>query len=56
MLATNAAYAENIAAAVLEGDLTDQNGQRIGDGLRTVLKDIISRTTTNIGHSANTLL
>ena len=40
MLATNAAYAENIAAAVLEGDLTDQNGQRVGDGLRTVLKDI----------------
>jgi len=40
MLATNASYAENIAAAVLEGDLTDQNGQRVGDGLRTVLKDI----------------
>ena len=40
ILATNSAYADSIAYSVVTGDLTDSNGQPVGDGLAKALKGI----------------
>ena len=39
-LATNAAYADAMAGAIITGDLTDANGQYVGPGLGAVLHGI----------------
>lgn len=40
MRAINSAYADAVAYAVLTGDLTDRDGQRVGDGLAKALEGI----------------
>lgn len=39
-LGSNSAYSDAVAYSLLTGDLTDKDGQRIGDGLFAVLSDI----------------
>ena len=39
-LASNSAYADAVAYAILTGDLTDANGQYVSDGLKKVLEEI----------------
>lgn len=39
-MASNAAYSDAVAGQILIGDLTDQNGQYVGPGLKTALQGV----------------
>lgn len=41
--ATNAAYRDNVAAQIIDGDLTDPNGRYVGPGWKTAIQGINTR-------------